>query len=200
MRPSSTSLPAPGGAKLQRIVSVSGGAGAGVGGLELATRLGDMLGQKGRAHITLMEKVRSHFWKPHLHEIAAGSMNLHARPTDELAQSHWHGFRHRAGEMIGLDRAQRVVQVGPVVDEDGVIVTPPTPPATPPPKPAATTHWSWLWTARPATSARRAWLNMPSRWKRLLTRSAFTADWSTLACAPTCRLSNAVAAHAGAVV
>jgi NADH dehydrogenase len=103
-----------------RVVIVGGGA----GGLELATRLGDTLGRRGLAHITLIEKARSHFWKPHLHEIAAGSMDLHAHATDYLAQSAWHGFRYRVGEMVGLDRAQRLVQVGPVVDEDGVQVTP----------------------------------------------------------------------------
>ncbi len=105
---------------LHRIVIVGGGA----GGLELATRLGDTLGKKGLAHVTLIEKARSHFWKPHLHEIAAGSMDLHAHATDYLAQSHWHGFRYRVGEMVGLDRAQRLVHVGPVLDEDGVAVTP----------------------------------------------------------------------------
>jgi NADH dehydrogenase len=107
-------------ADLHRIVIVGGGA----GGLELATRLGDTLGRKGLAHVTLIEKARSHFWKPHLHEIAAGSMDLHVHATDYLAQSHWHGFRYRVGEMVGLDRAQRLVQVAPVVDEEGVSVTP----------------------------------------------------------------------------
>ncbi len=105
---------------LHRIVIVGGGA----GGLELATRLGDTLGRKGLAHVTLIEKARSHFWKPHLHEIAAGSMDLHAHATDYLAQSHWHGFRYRVGEMVGLDREQRLVHVAPVVDEEGVSVTP----------------------------------------------------------------------------
>ena len=83
-----------------RIVIVGGGA----GGLELATRLGETLGRKGLAHVTLIERARSHFWKPHLHEIAAGSIDMHAHATDYLAQSHWHGFRYRVGEMIGLDR------------------------------------------------------------------------------------------------
>jgi NADH:ubiquinone reductase (H+-translocating) len=105
---------------LHRIVIVGGGA----GGLELATRLGDTLGRKGLAHVTLIEKARSHFWKPHLHEIAAGSMDIHAHATDYLAQSHWHGFRYRVGEMTGLDRERKLVQVGPVADEDGQIVTP----------------------------------------------------------------------------
>jgi NADH dehydrogenase len=104
---------------LHRIVIVGGGA----GGLELATRLGRTLGRTGRAHITLIEKARTHFWKPHLHEIAAGSIDVHEHATDYLAQSHWNGFRYRVGQMTGLDRAQRLVHVGPVLDEDGRPVT-----------------------------------------------------------------------------
>lgn len=105
---------------LHRIVIVGGGA----GGLELATRLGDTLGKRGKASVTLIEKARTHFWKPHLHEIAAGSMDLGTYETNYLAQSHWHGFRYRIGEMIGLDRARREVHVAPFIDEDGDQVTP----------------------------------------------------------------------------
>ena len=105
--------------ELHRIVIVGGGA----GGLELATRLGDTLGKKGLAHVTLIEKARTHFWKPHLHEIAAGSIDVHDHATDYLAQSHWHGFRYRVGEMIGLDRERRLVHVAPVADDEGQIVT-----------------------------------------------------------------------------
>jgi NADH dehydrogenase len=105
---------------LHRIVIVGGGA----GGLELATRLGDKLGKRNRAHVTLIERARTHFWKPHLHEIAAGSMDLGVYETNFLAQSHWHYFRYRVGEMIGLDRNRRIVTVAPFVDEDGDKVTP----------------------------------------------------------------------------
>ena len=114
-----TAAGAPGVPSLHRIVVVGGGA----GGLELATRLGDRLGRRNRAHVTLIEKARTHFWKPHLHELAAGSMDSGVYQTNYLAQSHWHHFRYRVGEMIGLDRARRLVDVAPVVDEDGVVVT-----------------------------------------------------------------------------
>jgi NADH dehydrogenase len=104
---------------MHQIIVVGGGA----GGLELATRLGDTLGKRGRAQITLVEKSRTHFWKPHLHEIAAGSMDLDVHELDYLAQSHWHGFRYRIGEMVGLDREKRLVHLAPYHDEDGEIVT-----------------------------------------------------------------------------
>ena len=76
-----------------RVVIVGGGA----GGLELATRLGDTLGKRGTADITLIDKHRTHVWKPKLHEIAAGSMDLSAHEVDYLAQAHWHRFRFRLG-------------------------------------------------------------------------------------------------------
>ena len=103
-----------------RIVIVGGGA----GGLELATRLGDRLGRRGRAVVTLIDKARVHLWKPLLHEVAAGSMDVGRHELDFLAQSHWHHFRYRIGEVVGLDRGKREVRVAPVYDEDGTEVTP----------------------------------------------------------------------------
>ena len=105
---------------LHRIVIVGGGA----GGLELATRLGDKLGHRRKADITLIDKARTHLWKPLLHEIAAGSMDLGHHELDYLAQAHWHHFNYRTGEMIGLNRFRREVQVGSVVEENGTEVTP----------------------------------------------------------------------------
>jgi NADH:ubiquinone reductase (H+-translocating) len=104
----------------RHIVIVGGGA----GGLELATRLGDKLGRRGKARITLVEKARTHLWKPKLHEVAAGSMDIGHHELDYLAQSHWHHFHYRFGEMIGLDRAARKVHIAPTVDEDGNEITP----------------------------------------------------------------------------
>ena len=103
-----------------RIVIVGGGA----GGLELATRLGDSLGKRGHAEITLVDKNRTHVWKPKLHEIASGSMDMSAHEVDYLAQAHWHHFRFRVGEMTGLDRARREVRVAAYHDSEGREVTP----------------------------------------------------------------------------
>jgi NADH dehydrogenase len=103
-----------------RIVIVGGGA----GGLELATRLGDKYGRKGKLDVTLIERNRTHVWKPKLHEIAAGSMDIAAHEVDYLAQAYWHGFRYRIGEMIGIDRDRRQVQVAAYLDAEGREVTP----------------------------------------------------------------------------
>lgn len=97
------------------IVIVGGGA----GGLELATRLGDRLGRRGRARITLVDRARTHLWKPLLHEVAAGSLDLDDHALDYLAQARWHHFRFQLGSMDGIDRERRVVCVAPTLDEEG---------------------------------------------------------------------------------
>jgi NADH dehydrogenase len=71
----------------------------------------------------LIEKKRNHFWKPHLHEIAAGSMDIGVYQTNYLSHAFRHHFRYRIGEVTGLDREKRIVTVAPFVDEDGDQVT-----------------------------------------------------------------------------
>ncbi len=105
---------------LHHIVIVGGGA----GGLELATKLGDTLGRKGKALITLIDRTRTHVWKPLLHEIAAGSMNPDKHELEYMAQAHWHHFRFRLGSMDGLNRAKKEVTIAPFFDEYGVEVIP----------------------------------------------------------------------------
>ncbi len=114
-------MPNPNGgrARPHKIVIVGGGA----GGLELATLLGDKLGRRGRARIDLIDRNRTHLWKPLLHEIAAGSMDLSVHELSYLAQSHWHHFRFRLGEMVGLDRARREIHTASVLDEAGAEIT-----------------------------------------------------------------------------
>jgi NADH:ubiquinone reductase (H+-translocating) len=107
-------------AETSRIVIVGGGA----GGLELATRLGDRLSRLGQARITLVDRSRTHIWKPLLHQIAAGSMDQDVHELDYLAQAHWHHYDYRIGEMIGLDRARRQIQIAAHVDEEGREITP----------------------------------------------------------------------------
>jgi NADH dehydrogenase len=101
-----------------RVVIVGGGA----GGLELATKLGDRM--RRTIDVTLIDRNRTHVWKPKLHEIAAGSMDVSAHELDYLAQAHWHGFRFRVGAMVGLDRERRLVHVAPSLDHEGSEVTP----------------------------------------------------------------------------
>ncbi|MFN5880485.1 MAG: NAD(P)/FAD-dependent oxidoreductase [Burkholderiales bacterium] len=103
-----------------KIVIVGGGA----GGLELATRLGHAYGRRRRALITLVDKNRTHIWKPKLHEIASGSMDLGDHEVDYMAQAHWNHFTFRLGELKGLDRHNKRIELAPYMDEEGKAVTP----------------------------------------------------------------------------
>lgn len=105
---------------LHDIIVVGGGA----GGLELVTRLGRKLGKRGKAAVTLVERARTHLWKPLLHQVAAGSLDIDEHDLDYLAQAHWSHFRYRFGEMIGLDRATKRVKLAATFDEDGREITP----------------------------------------------------------------------------
>jgi NADH:quinone reductase (non-electrogenic) len=105
---------------LHHIIIVGGGA----GGLELATRLGDKLGKKGKAKVSLVEKARTHIWKPLLHEIAAGSMDVGRHALAYQAQGYWHGFQFRYGEMTGIDREKQIVYLAATYDEEGREITP----------------------------------------------------------------------------
>lgn len=102
-----------------RIVIVGGGA----GGLELATKLGDNF-RANKTSVTLVDKNRTHIWKPKLHEVAAGSMDIADQELDYIAQAHWHHFKFRLGELISIDRDRKQIQIAPVVDETGELVTP----------------------------------------------------------------------------
>ncbi len=120
LAPVTPSLVVPRQSVKHHIVIVGGGA----GGLELATQLGNKLGRRGKAHITLVDKSRTHIWKPLLHEIAAGSMDTGRHELEYQAQGHWHGFKYRFGEMVGIDRHQKRVHLAETIDEEGRQITP----------------------------------------------------------------------------
>ncbi len=100
-------------------------AGGGAAGLELVTTLGDTLGKLGLARITLVERSRTHLWKPLLHSVAAGSLRRSQHELNYLAQAHWHHFTYCYGDVTGLDRAGKQLLVAEMRDEEGRQITPP---------------------------------------------------------------------------
>lgn len=105
---------------LHHIVVVGGGA----AGLELATWLGNKPGYQKRAQITLVDRSRTHIWKPLLHSIAAGSLRRSQHELNYMAQAHWHNFRYRNGEMVGLDRATKTITLAATQDDEGREISP----------------------------------------------------------------------------
>ena len=100
-----------------RVVIVGGGA----GGLELAARLGSRFGP---AHVTLVDANPFHVWKPSLHEVAAGTLDIHQEGLSYPMLARDRGFRFVMGALTGLDRAGRAIHVAPVVSPDGDEVLP----------------------------------------------------------------------------
>jgi NADH dehydrogenase len=105
---------------LYQIAIVGGGA----AGLELATKLGRGLGRRKKAQVTLVDRTRTHIWKPHLHEVAAGTLDVSRDAVDYLAQAANHHFRYRIGEMVGLDRTNREIHLAASRDAEGQEITP----------------------------------------------------------------------------
>ena len=100
--------------------------GGGASGLELVTQLGNRFGKSGKLQITLVERARTHLWKPLLHAVAAGSLDRAQHELNYLAQAHWHHFTYRLGEMVGLDRAAKQIHLAPTIDDEGREITPAT--------------------------------------------------------------------------
>jgi NADH:ubiquinone reductase (H+-translocating) len=103
-----------------RIVIVGGGA----GGLELATKLGNRLGRKGRATVVLVDETPTHLWKPLLHEVAAGTLNSYQDELNYIAHARAHHFRYRFGRMDGLDRARKEIRLAPIAGHAGGEIVP----------------------------------------------------------------------------
>jgi NADH dehydrogenase len=101
-------------ARKTQIVVVGGGA----GGLELATRLGAHFGRE-KFDIILVEKNRTHVWKPLLHEVAAGSLDANLDEVGYRSHGHRWGYRFFYGALEGIDRAAQQVLIAPLLDEDG---------------------------------------------------------------------------------
>ncbi|MEW5837575.1 MAG: NAD(P)/FAD-dependent oxidoreductase [Pseudomonadota bacterium] len=96
---------------MPNIVIVGGGA----GGLELATRLGRSKMQT----ITLIDRERTHLWKPLLHEVATGTLDDGVDALSYRAHCAQNGIRFHLGRVVGLDRARRELLLAPMIGTHG---------------------------------------------------------------------------------
>jgi NADH dehydrogenase len=99
--------------------------GGGAGGLELAARLGRALGQRrGREKVVLIDRSVFHIWKPTLHEIAAGTLDVHQEGLSYPVLSRRNHFSFVLGEMAALDPAAKTLTLSEMHDPSGRQIAP----------------------------------------------------------------------------
>lgn len=105
---------------MENILIIGGGA----GGLELATQLGHKYGRKNKAKITLVDRNRTHIWKPLLHEVATGSLDTSTDGVVYHAHAAKHYYNFQLGEFCQLDTEEKTVTLAPSFDSEGEQVLP----------------------------------------------------------------------------
>jgi NADH:ubiquinone reductase (H+-translocating) len=95
--------------------------GGGVAGLILVTRLGHVLGRRGLARVTLIDRSWIHVWKPMLHTFAAGTWNIYEQQVQYVAHARMHHFEYVPGRLEAIDRAARRVRLAPLVVADEAV-------------------------------------------------------------------------------
>lgn len=103
---------------MKKILIVGGGA----GGLELATQLGRKLGKKGKAHVTLVDRNKTHLWKPLLHEVATGSLDTGIDALSYAAHAKNQGFHFQLGSFSALDRDAKTITIAPLHNEENEVL------------------------------------------------------------------------------
>lgn len=104
--------------KHPRILIVGGGA----GGLELATRLGNKLGRKNLAEIVLVDRNKTHIWKPLLHEVATGTLDVEIDQISYRAHAASHGFEFQIGTLTALNRQEQRITLAAVIADNGEVI------------------------------------------------------------------------------
>jgi NADH:quinone reductase (non-electrogenic) len=95
--------------------------GGGVAGIILATRLGRLLGCRGQARVSLIDRSWIHVWKPMLHTFAAGTWNIYQQQVQFVAHARMHHFEYIPGQLDAIDRPARRIRLAPL-KADGVVV------------------------------------------------------------------------------
>ena len=101
----------------ENVIIVGGGA----GGLELASKLGRKF---GRDRVTLVDHNLYHIWKPSLHEVAAGTLDMNQEGLSYSMLAHANNFTFVFGSFIGLDLDKKEIVVSAFQGETGEVILP----------------------------------------------------------------------------
>ena len=93
--------------------------GGGIGGIVVATHLARRLGRAEAAGTLLIDRNLAHVWKPMLHMFAAGTANYATQSISFASHAERNGFKYWPGDLCGLDRERKLVELGPFTLPDG---------------------------------------------------------------------------------
>ena len=93
--------------------------GGGIGGIVTATHLARRLRGTDRVGVTLIDRNFAHAWKPMLHTFAAGTANHTVQSISLAPHAKRNGFAYLPGDLAGLNRARKTVELGPLTLPDG---------------------------------------------------------------------------------
>lgn len=105
---------------MKKIVVVGGGA----GGLELVTQLGHSLGKKKKAEVILVDRSRTHIWKPLLHEVATGSIDINNDGVNYRAHAAKHHYQFQLGTVTNVDPEAKTITLESLSDDKGHEILP----------------------------------------------------------------------------
>jgi len=114
---------------MKKIVIVGGGA----GGLQLATSLGrhfsfnrfNRRNKSPAAEVTLVDKNRTHIWKPLLHQVATGALDSSLDALNYQVHARSNGFQFELGSLRSLNREEKTIELAEVCGDDGQPLVPP---------------------------------------------------------------------------
>ncbi|WNZ55931.1 NAD(P)/FAD-dependent oxidoreductase [Microbulbifer sp. MKSA007] len=115
---------------MKKIVIIGGGA----SGLYLATRLGHHFNStqtRGFKHkapsaqITLVDKNRTHTWKPLIYRVAAGTLDTSMDALEYQVHASSNGYEFQLGSLQSLDRKRQILTLGAVLNDKGCELIPP---------------------------------------------------------------------------
>ncbi|WP_438862562.1 NAD(P)/FAD-dependent oxidoreductase [Neptunicella sp.] len=105
---------------MKRIVIVGGGA----GGFELVTQLSRYCRKHAMLELVLVDKVRTHIWKPLMHEVAAGVINKSSDGVDYRMHASRNGYEFQQGTLTNLDATAQTITLDAYHDENGQLILP----------------------------------------------------------------------------
>lgn len=79
------------------------------GGLELVVGLSKKYRKNKEYKVILVDKEKTHIWKPNLHEVAAGKIDSHNEQVDYLNLASKFGFEFVWGEMSNLNKETKTI-------------------------------------------------------------------------------------------